>query len=82
MVFLLLVNNYRGYNTIDSPINGLGQLVFDNSSLIRSVQVSIENLIVKFSMISELVELLNVDILGFSEDEFQNVVKEFLEQNS
>lgn len=81
LLFLILSNSYYiPYGNV-SVINGCGYLIYDNSVLIQYVQVSIENLIVRFSMLSELVELLNVDILGFSEDEFQNVVKDLLEQN-
>lgn len=81
LLFLILSNNYYSLYGKANVINGGAYLVFDNSMLTRFVQVSIENLIVRFSMLSELVELLNVDILGFSEDEFQNVVKDLLEQN-
>lgn len=81
LLFLILSNNYYSPYGKANVINGWAYLVFDNSMLTRFVQVSIENLIVRFSMLSELVELLNVDILGFSEDEFQNVVKDLLEQN-
>ncbi len=81
LLFLILSNSYYiPYGNVN-VINGCGYLIYDNSVLIQYVQVSIENLIVRFSMLSELVELLNVDILGFSEDEFQNVVKDLLEQN-
>lgn len=81
LLFLILSNNYYSPYGKANVINGWAYLVFDNSMLTRFVQVSIENLIVRFSMLPELVELLNVDILGFSEDEFQNVVKDLLEQN-
>lgn len=81
LLFLILSNNYYSQYGKANVINGGAYLVFDNSMLTHFVQVSIENLIVRFSMLSELVELLNVDILGFSEDEFQNVVKDLLEQN-
>ena len=81
LLFLILSNNYYSPYGNANVINGGVYLVFDNSMLTHFVQVSIENLIVRFSMLSELVELLNVDILGFSEDEFQNVVKDLLEQN-
>ena len=81
LLFLMLSNNYYiAYGNVH-VINGWAYLVFDNSVLIQSVQVSIENLLVRFFMLPELVELLNTDILGFPENEFQNVVKELLEQN-
>lgn len=81
LLFLMLVNDYEMvYGT--RAISGRSSLVFENSRLTQSVQVSIENFLVRFSMLSELIELLNVDILGFSEDVFQSVVKELLEENS
>lgn len=82
LLFLLLVNNYKDRNNIERIIDGWSYLVFGNSRLSRYVQVGIENIIVRFSMLPELVELLNVEILGFSEDEFQKVVEKLLKQNS
>lgn len=81
LLFLLLVNNYEGLNNTEPTIYGWSYLVFGNSRLSKYVQVSIENIIVRFSMLSELVELLNVEILGFSEDEFQKVVEKLFQQN-
>lgn len=81
LLFLLLVNNYEERNNTEPTIDGWSYLVFGNSRLSKYVQVSIENIIVRFSMLSELVELLNVEILGFSEDEFQKVVEKLLQQN-
>lgn len=90
LLFVVLVNNYdltnnnninNNSNSIQS-INGWAYLVFDNSMLIQFVQVSIENVLVRFSMLSELVELLNIDILGISENEIQDVVKYLSEKNS
>lgn len=81
LLFLLLVNNYKERNNIEPAIYGWSYLVFGNSKLPQYVQVSIENIIVRFSMLPELVELLKVEILGFSEDEFQKVVAKLLQQN-
>lgn len=81
LLFLLLVNNCEKTNSTEPTIDGWSYLVFGNSRLSKYVQVSIENIIVRFSMLSELVELLNVEILGFSEDEFQKVVEKLLQQN-
>ena len=77
----MLVNDYDIVYGMRA-ISGRNSLVFENSRLTQSVQVSIENFLVRFSMLSELIELLNVDVLGFTEDEFQNVIKELLEENS
>lgn len=81
LLFLLLVNNCEDSNSKEPTIDGWSYLVFNNSRLSKYVQVGIENIIVRFSMLPELVELLNVEILGFSEDEFQNVVENLLKQN-
>lgn len=81
LLFLLLVNNYKNYGNKEQNAEGKSDLIFGNLKLKQLIQVSVENIIVRFSMLTELVEVLNVDMLGFSEDEFQNVVKELLEQN-
>lgn len=82
LLFLLLVNNYKNYGNKEQNVEGKSDLIFGNLKLKQLIQVSVENIIVRFSMLTELVEVLNVDMLGFSEDEFQNVVKELLEQNA
>lgn len=82
-VMLGLLSNayyYQNGNAYES-IDACSSLVFDNSRIPDYIHVSIENLLVKFSNMRGVKELLNIDLLGLDIDEVNEIINGIEESN-
>lgn len=81
MLGLLSNDYYHKKGNVYQSINACAFLVFDNSRIPDYIHVSIENLLVKFSNLLGVKEILNIDLLGLDIDEVNEIINDIEESN-